>query len=83
MTAAGAVLDRASLVASTVDIPGDACADLRIRAGFLTLRHGADVFQTPYDPAPRPGGRIRVTLEDIEEGCECQTREGAPRQARS
>src|SRR5205823_13242215 len=50
ITAAGAVLDSASLAASTLDIPGDPHADLCIRAGYLALRHIADFFGLSYNP---------------------------------
>ena len=48
MTAAGAVLDAASLTASTIDIPQDPQADVCIEAGFLALRHIAVFFRISY-----------------------------------
>ena len=39
ITAAGAILDAASLATSTIDIPQDPQADVCMRAGFLALRH--------------------------------------------
>jgi hypothetical protein len=52
VTAAGAVLDAASLSLSTLDIPFDPQAALCIRAGYLALRHIADFFRFPYNPDP-------------------------------
>jgi hypothetical protein len=66
ITAAGAVLDTASLVASTVDVPHDPQADLCIRAGFLALRHIADSFHIPYNPDPHFGDPISVTRQEFD-----------------
>lgn len=52
VTAAGAVLDAASLTLSAVEIPDDPQAALCVRAGYLTLRHICDFFQIPYPPVP-------------------------------
>jgi len=61
VTAAGAILDGAAMTVSTLDVPHDPQADLCIRAGFLALRHIADFFGIPHDPAPQPGDPISVT----------------------
>ncbi|HTP03089.1 MAG TPA: hypothetical protein VMJ64_17060 [Anaerolineales bacterium] len=53
ITAAGAVLDAASLTVSLVDIPHDATADLCIRAGYLALRRIANHFDRPNPQEPR------------------------------
>ena len=50
VTASGAVLDAASLVRSTVDVPANTQADLCIRAGYLALRRIADFFGVAYKP---------------------------------
>jgi hypothetical protein len=52
VTAAGAVLEAASITISAVDIPHDPQADLCIRAGFLALRHIADFFRIQYPTDP-------------------------------
>jgi hypothetical protein len=44
VTAAGAVLDAASLTLSVLEIPHEPAADLCIRAGYLALRRIADRF---------------------------------------
>ena len=62
VTAAGAILDGASLTRSVVDVPRDPRADLCIRAGFLALRHIADFFEFEYNPDPHyPADPISVT----------------------
>jgi hypothetical protein len=52
VTAAGAVLDTASLMVSSVDTKRDAHAQLCIRAGYLALRYIADLFKIRYNPTP-------------------------------
>jgi hypothetical protein len=52
VTASGAVLDAASLVASTVDRPRSPDAELCIRAGYIALRRIADFFGILYPPDP-------------------------------
>lgn len=66
VTAAGAVLDAASLMASTVDLPRDVQAEFCIRAGYLALRRIADFFRIPYDPDPIPTDPITVTREEFD-----------------
>ena len=66
VTSAGAVLDAAALVLSSVEIPRDVEAEFCIRAGYLCLRGIADYFQIAYDPDPRPDDPISVTREEWE-----------------
>jgi hypothetical protein len=66
ITAAGAVLDAASLTASALDVPRDAQADLTIRAGYVALRGIADFFGIDYDESPRPTDSIGVTREEFD-----------------
>lgn len=49
VTAAGAVLDAASITLSAIEIPYDVSAALSIRAGFLALRRIATYFDIPKD----------------------------------
>jgi hypothetical protein len=66
VTAAGAVLDTASITLSSVDIPNDPLAALCIRAGFLALRRIADFFSIPYAPDPHyPHDTISITQEEF------------------
>ena len=69
VTAAGAVLDAASLAASTLEVPRDSHADLCIRAGYLALRHIADYFKIPYDQAPRATDPISISRAEFDEAC--------------
>ncbi len=64
--AAGAVLDAAAIIASSVDVDRARQSGLAIRAGFLALRSIADYFEIEYDPEPQPGDPISVTQEEFE-----------------
>jgi len=66
ITAAGAVLDAASFVVSSVDIERTPSAQVCIRAGYVALRGIADLFDIPFDPDPRPDGPISVTREEYD-----------------
>ncbi|HVU74729.1 MAG TPA: hypothetical protein VHE83_17335 [Mycobacteriales bacterium] len=78
ITAAGAVLDGASLLTSTVDVPRDVDAQLAIRAGYLTLRRIADGFGIAYDANPPPDGPITVTRNEFEEAADRLAAAGVP-----
>lgn len=81
VTAAGAVLDAASLTRSTVDIPTDPQADLCIRAGYLALRHIADFFGVSYDPNPEPNDPICITRQEFDIACDQLATQGVPLKA--
>jgi hypothetical protein len=66
VTSAGAVLDAAALMQSTVDFPYDAQASLCIRAGFLTLRRISDLFAILYDPNPKRGDPISISRAEYD-----------------
>ena len=70
VTAAGAVLDAASLVDSTVDMPRDPRSNLCIRAGFLALRRIADFFGVAYNPNPTPTDPISISREEYDAACQ-------------
>ncbi len=71
VTAAGAVLDAAALVRSSIEIPPDPRADLCIRAGYLALRHIADYFGYSYHPDPHyPEQPISLSREEYDRGLE-------------
>ncbi len=78
VTAAGVVLDTASFTVSTLDIPHDARADLCIRAGYLALRHIADVFRIPYGATPKPTDPITISREEFEAVCDDLAGRGVP-----
>jgi hypothetical protein len=67
ITAAGAVLDGASLVLSSVDLPRDVKAEFCIRSGYLCLRAIADYFQIVHDPNPSPDDPISIGREEWNE----------------
>jgi hypothetical protein len=73
ITAAGAVLDTASLYASTLNTPsnttfGNAEAGLCIRAGYLCLRYIAAYFQIDFHPDPHfPDQPISVSQAEFDE----------------
>jgi len=66
ITAAGAVLDGASLITSTIDQPRVVEAQLTIRAGYVALRRIADFYGISYDPDPAPDDPISVRREEFD-----------------
>jgi hypothetical protein len=66
ITAAGTVLDAASLMASTVEGPRRSEVELCIRSGYLSLRRIADFFGIRYDPDPNPDDPISITREEYD-----------------
>ena len=66
VTAAGTVLDAASLMVSAVDVPRDPEASLAIRAGFISLRRIADFFGIEYDADPQQGDPIGITRGEFD-----------------
>ena len=67
ITAAGTVLDAASLSLSALDIPYEASAALSIRAGFLALRRIANYYDIPNPQNPHyPEDPVSVTREEFE-----------------
>jgi hypothetical protein len=79
ITAAGAVLDAASLASSTLDVPPDPQAALCIRAGFLALCRIADYFGVPYNPDPHfPDDPISVTREEFGVAYDQMAGQGVP-----
>jgi hypothetical protein len=78
ITAAGAVLDAASLTNSILDVPHNPRADLCIRAGYLALRSIADSFRIPYNPDPAPNDPISITRQEFDDVYEGLARQGVP-----
>lgn len=78
ITAAGAVLDTASLLCAVVDVPADIQAQLCIRAGYLALRHIADFFQIPYNAQPKQGDPISISRQEFDEVCQQLLSQGVP-----
>lgn len=70
ITSAGAVLDAAALVVSTVDDERDPEAQLLIRSGYVSLRRIADYFGLQFDGDPRPDDPIAVTRQEYDAACD-------------
>jgi hypothetical protein len=66
VTAAGAILDTASIVASTLDRPRDPRAELCIRAGYLSLQRVAAPLGIPFNNDPAPTDPINVTRAEYD-----------------
>jgi len=81
ITAAGAVLDSAALVSSTVDTPRQPMAALCIRSGYSALRAIADFFGIPHDPDPRPDDAVSVARSEWEDACDALEAAGVPLRA--
>jgi hypothetical protein len=78
VTAAGAVLDAASLRASTLDKPRAWQAELCIRAGYLALRRIASRFEIVYDDDPAPTDPISIERAEFDELVDRLAAEGVP-----
>jgi hypothetical protein len=79
VTAAGAVLDGASLLRSAVDIPNEASTDLAITAGYSTLDAIAGFFRIPTIARPAiPGDPIKVTRAEFDAAVEELAAAGLP-----
>lgn len=70
VTAAGAVLDGAALVASTLDLPRNAQAELCIRAGYLALRAIGSLLNFHYDANPKASDPISIRREEYDAVCD-------------
>lgn len=67
VTAAGVILDAASLASSTLDRPRNPEAELMIRSGYLALRHIAEVLGVPFRADPHfPQQGISVSREEFD-----------------
>ncbi|MEX2256833.1 MAG: hypothetical protein WEC34_15445 [Acidimicrobiia bacterium] len=78
VTAAGAVLDAASLAQSTLAVPWSPQAGLCIRSGFLAFHEIADYFDIPYDPDPPRGAPISIARAEFDAAYEQMASEGVP-----
>ncbi len=79
VTAAGTILDAASLTLSALDIPYEVSAALSIRAGFLALRRIAGYFDIPSPRDPHyPAVSICVERREFDEVLDRLAAEGLP-----
>ncbi|HVA90436.1 MAG TPA: hypothetical protein VNL71_11410 [Chloroflexota bacterium] len=81
VTAAGTVLDSASLLLSALDLPSDPQANLCIRAGYITLGRLAAYFRIPIPVKPDPKGPISVGRDEFDEALDQMALGGVPLKA--
>jgi hypothetical protein len=78
VTAAGAVLDAASLSMAALEGEPQPHAALCVRSGYLALRRIADFFGIPHDADPKPGDPISIRRDEFEAALDRLERVGAP-----
>jgi len=78
VTAAGAILDAASIIASSVTSESHPEAQLCIRSGYISLRRIGDYFGLPYPPNPAPDDPISITRAEYDAVFERLKGAGAP-----
>jgi len=79
VTAAGTVLDAASITLSAIEIPYEVSAALCIRAGYLTLRRIANYFDIPNPQNPHyPENPICIDREEFIDVLNQLSRAGLP-----
>lgn len=66
ITAAGAVLDTASIMLSCVDRPFSGRTSLCLRQGFMCLQRIADYFEITFNANPQPDDPVSVTRRDFD-----------------
>jgi hypothetical protein len=81
VTAAGAVLDTASVRAAVLDIPFSAAAPLCIRSGYLALREVAGFYGFEFDSDPSPTDPISIARDEFDEMCASLEARGVPLKA--
>lgn len=78
ITAAGAVMDAASLLNAAVDLPQTPESQLCIRAGYVALRHIADFFHIPYKSDSDYRDYISISREEFEDALNQLAEVGVP-----
>ncbi len=78
VTAAGTMLDAASLLVSTVPGTRQGPAGVTIRSGYLALRRIADFFGIEHDPEPAPDDPISITRREFDEAYDLMREAGVP-----
>ena len=66
VTAGGALLDTAAIIASTLDRPNDPDAQLCLRSGWISLRTVAAYFNIDFPVDPAPGDPITIRREEYD-----------------
>jgi len=67
ITSAGAVMDTAALMVSSLDVPPSPQAQITMRSGFLALRSISTSFRLPYDPDPAPDDPISIDRAEYDQ----------------
>ena len=78
VTAAGTVLDSASLMAACVPTGSLGPQGVCIRSGYIALRRIAAFFGIPYDPDPAPDAPISIARAEFDEVWDRLADEGVP-----
>ena len=78
VNAAGAMMDAASIVRSSVAIPMDVQADLMIRAVYIAVRRIADFFRIAYVRNPTPEMPTSIDRARFELALDVLARAGVP-----
>jgi len=78
ITAAGCVLDAASLAQSTLAVGWSPQAGICIRSGFLALRDVATYFSVDFDPDPPSDAPISITREEFDAVYDALAHDGVP-----
>lgn len=78
ITAAGTILDCASMYLSALDVPFNPQAALCIRSGYLSLQHIAEFFNISYRKKVKQGDPISITRDQFEEALNDLVQAGIP-----
>jgi hypothetical protein len=78
ITAAGAILDGASLRQSALDLPFNPEAGLCVRGGFVALRAIGAYFDIPFEPDPTWEDPISISKDEFFEACDQLVAAGLP-----
>jgi hypothetical protein len=78
ITAAGAVLDAASLRLAVVDLGYAPQAGLCVRSGAFALQAVADYFDVEFDPDPMPTDPVSVNRSEFDDACDRLEAAGIP-----
>ncbi len=66
ITAAGTVLDTASLIVSSLDLENNPQAQITIRSGYLALQRIAEFFHLAFDSDPAPDDPISIRRDEYD-----------------
>ena len=78
ITAAGAILDAASLRLSALELPFNPEAGLCVRGGFVALRAIADYYDIPFDPDATYEDPISISKDEFLDACDQLVAAGLP-----